>query len=161
MRQTCLIFVFLFVGVIHHFAFAHSEENKARYVAEQGQDNGRCDNALRPCKTINYAVQQANKGDKILVAAGSYSINSSNELFYLKSSLIPVLGGYNRFDHFQSQRPNTNVTTLSNIPMDMAQEMRAKGFTIVTDGESLSQNKELQQKLAAYQILNEALTIPS
>jgi len=156
MRTSLSLALTLFTCLSSHLALAHSEHDKARFVAEQGQDTGNCDNALRPCKTISYAVQQANKGDKILIAAGRYAINSSNELFYLKSALVPVLGGYNRFDHFQSQSPNTNVTTLTNVPMDMVDELRAKGFTIIADGKSMHQDQALQQKLVAYQTLSEA-----
>ena len=72
--------------------FAHSEHDKSRFVATNGVDKDRCDNVLRPCKTIAYAVSQANKGDKVLVASGEFTITSSEELFYLKSALVPVFG---------------------------------------------------------------------
>ena len=111
-----------------HASIAHSEHDKARFVAETGKDTGKCDQVLRPCKSIAYAVQQANKGDKILVSAGEYTINSSEELFYLKSALVPILGGYNRFDHFQSQSPASNPTELKNIPLDMAEPFASKAL---------------------------------
>jgi len=137
-------------------SFAHSEHDKARFVATTGADKGTCDNVLRPCKSIAYAVSQANKGDNILVAAGRYAITSTDELFYLKSSLVPVQGGYNRFDHFQSQSPQTNVTTLTNIPSDMVGALRGKGFNVLADGKSISNNKELQAKLASYAQLSQS-----
>jgi choice-of-anchor B domain-containing protein len=146
-----------------HLALAHSEHDKARFVAEQGKDTGKCDQVLRPCKTIAYAVQQANKGDKILVSSGEYSVSSSEELFYLKSALVPIYGGYNRFDHFQSQSPDTNPTELKNIPADMAEPLRQQGFVIMADGKSLfakdsPENKALQNKLASYVTLSEKQT---
>ena len=113
---------------------AHSEHDKARYVAESGHNIGLCDNVLRPCASIEYAVQQANKGDKILVAAGSYRIDTVNEVFYLQSALVPVMGGYNRFDHYQSQSPHSNITKLVNIPSQSADTLRQQGFTIIADG---------------------------
>lgn len=144
-------------------AIAHSEHDKARFVAEQGNDSGKCDQVLRPCKTIAYAVQQANKGDKILVASGEYTITSSEELFYLKSALVPIFGGYNRFDHFQSQSPDTNPTELKNIPLDMAEPLRQQGFMVMADGKSLfaqnsPESKALQSKLDSYITLSEKQT---
>src|SRR2546430_255485 len=41
-----------------------------RYVSPSGADVGSC--AASPCKTIGYAVGQANAGDTISVAAGTY-----------------------------------------------------------------------------------------
>ena len=160
LRLTWIIFV-LSTILSSSSLFAHSEHDKARFVAETGKDTGKCDQVLRPCQTIAYAVQQANKGDKILVSAGEYSVNSSEELFYLKSALVPILGGYNRFDHFQSQSPNSNPTTLNNIPADMAEPLRQQGFIIMADGKSLFadnslESKALKSKLDSYYTLSEA-----
>lgn len=134
--------------------YGHSEHDKSRFVSPNGSDNSRCDNVLRPCKTIAYAVSQANKGDKILISSGEFQISSSKELFYLKSSLVPIFGGYNRFDHFQSQSPQSNVTTLTNIPYDMAEALRENGFNIIADGKSFASDKQLKEKLASYQQLS-------
>ncbi|MDT0603428.1 choice-of-anchor B family protein [Thalassotalea castellviae] len=137
-------------------AYSHSEHDKSRFVSPNGTDNSRCDNVLRPCKSISYAVSQANKGDKILLSAGEFQITSSDELFYLKSALVPIYGGYNRFDHFQSQSPQSNVTTLKNVPYDMTETLRKKGFHIIADGKSFANDKQLKTKLASYQQLSES-----
>jgi choice-of-anchor B domain-containing protein len=162
LRITWIFFVTAAI-LISHLALAHSEHDKARFVAEQGKDIGKCDQVLRPCKTIAYAVQQANKGDKILVSSGEYTVNSSEELFYLKSALVPIYGGYNRFDHFQSQSPDTNPTELKNIPVDMAEPLRQQGFIIMADGKSLfaensPESKGLKNKLDSYYMLSEKQT---
>jgi len=136
--------------------WAHSEHDKARFVATNGVDKGRCDKVLRPCKTIAYAVSQANKGDKVLVASGEFTITSSEELFYLKSALVPVLGGYNRFDHFQSQSPQSNVTTLYNIPTDMVDELRNNGFRVIADGKAFDNDEGLKRKLKGYHQLSQS-----
>ncbi|MCO4799394.1 MAG: choice-of-anchor B family protein, partial [Colwelliaceae bacterium] len=130
--------------------YSHSEHDKSRFVAPNGNDIGRCDNVLRPCASIGYAVKQANKGDKILVSAGQFSITTSDELFYLKSALVPVYGGYNRFDHFQSQSPQSNVTTIKNVPTEMASSLRQKGFNVIADGKSFENDSKLKEKLANY-----------
>lgn len=163
MLRITSIFVVMAALLISLSTLAHSEHDKARFVAETGKDIGKCDQVLRPCKTIAYAVQQANKGDKILVASGQYSVTSSEELFYLKSALVPIFGGYNRFDHFQSQSPDTNPTELKNIPVDMAEPLRQQGFVVLADGKSLfSKNsaagKALQSKLDSYYTLSEKQT---
>jgi choice-of-anchor B domain-containing protein len=136
--------------------FAHSEHDKSRFVANNGVDKERCDNVLRPCKTIAYAVSQANKGDKVLVSSGEFTITSSEELFFLKSALVPVLGGYNRFDHYQSQSPQSNITTLYNIPTDMVSELRKNGFRVIADGKAFSEDKDLEQKLLGYHQLSQS-----
>ena len=160
MFRITLIFVVSAALFYSDLAMAHSEHDKARFVAQIGKDTGKCDQVLRPCKSIAYAVQQANKGDKILVSAGEYTVSSSEELFYLKSALVPIFGGYNRFDHFQSQSPDTNPTELKNIPLDMAEQLREQGFIVLADGKSLfsknsPEGKALQRKLESYTTLSE------
>jgi len=136
--------------------FAHSEHDKSRFVSDTGVDKERCDNALRPCRTIAYAVSQANKGDKVLVASGEFTITSSDELFYLKSALVPVYGGYNRFDHFQSQSPQSNITTLKNIPLDMASELRKNGFRVLADGKAFEKDDEFRKRIENYYQLSQS-----
>lgn len=145
-------------GIFSHSALGHSEHDKARFVSPTGKDEGKCDNVLRPCNSISYAVQQANKGDKVLVSSGKYSINSSEELFYLKSEIVPVLGGYNRFDHFQSQSPGSNLTTLTGVPSDLVDSMRMKGFSVIADGKTQFNDKKLKKRLAAYNLLSQKQT---
>ncbi|WP_444997550.1 choice-of-anchor B family protein [Aliikangiella sp. IMCC44359] len=150
-RVIALLLVLFSLKVI-----AHSEHDKARFVSDKGVDQGYCDNALRPCKTIAYAVQQANKGDKVLVASGQYHMNSAEELFDLKSELVPILAGFNRFDHFQTQSPDVNPTFLTGVPSSMAASLRNKGFRVIDDGKSQRSNKGLQSKMRELKVLNEA-----
>ncbi|WDD99852.1 choice-of-anchor B family protein [Thalassomonas actiniarum] len=151
-----IVYLSLLTTFFSSASFAHSEHDKARFVANQGQDKGKCDLALRPCKTIAYAVSQANKGDKILVAGGTYPINSTEELFYLKSALVPVYGGYNRFDHYQSQSPDSNPTLLQGVPAEMAANLRQQGFSLVGDGKSHIDEKKLKKQLDNYASLSRA-----
>lgn len=145
-------------GLHSPFLLAHSEHDKARFVSVSGNDEGKCDNVLRPCKSIKYAVQQANKGDKVLIAAGKYSVNSSEELFYLKSEIVPVFGGYNRFDHYQNQSPESNLTTLLGVPNELVNTLRMKGFSVIADGKSNAFNSKLKKRLAAYSVLSKKQT---
>lgn len=154
MKTVFIIIISLLGLVFSDQAQAHSEHDKARFVAPNGEDTSRCDNVLRPCKTITYAINQANKGDKVLVASGRYHISTSEDLFSLKSNTVPIYGGYNRFDHYQSQSPQSNVTTLTNIPHEMAHDMRLKGFSVLADGKGLTKDETFKQKMADYQKLS-------
>ncbi|MGQ8367019.1 choice-of-anchor B family protein [Glaciecola sp. 1036] len=127
----------LLMFAISFASFGHAEKEKARFVAEDGKDQGRCNNRFRPCATIEYAVQQANKGDKILVSAGTYTIDSEQALLYLLSELQPVLGGFNKLDNFQIQQPDKSITTLVGVPQEYAQTLFEKGFTTIVDSKSL------------------------
>ncbi|MGI5308586.1 choice-of-anchor B family protein [Rheinheimera sp. WS51] len=133
-------------------AEAHAEHDKARFVAIDGQDIGRCDKPLRPCQSIGYAVKQANKGDKVLVAAGHYSLADEDQLFYLISEIVPVLGGYSRIDHYQLQAPEINHTTLGGVPAELQEQLQQRGFYSLRDGKA-TVSAALQTKLAQHQSL--------
>jgi choice-of-anchor B domain-containing protein len=150
MLNITRIFFVLSAIATSQFTFAHSEHDKARFVAKNGKNAGKCDQVLRPCKSIAYAVQQANKGDKILVASGTYTISSEDDLFYFKSGLVPIKGGYNRFDHFQSQSPQSNITTIVGVPAEMRTEIEKMGFAVAIDGKHTLQSKALSNKIASY-----------
>jgi choice-of-anchor B domain-containing protein len=132
-------------------AQAHSEAEKARFVATTGQDQGLCNNRFRPCKTIAYAVRQANKGDKILLAGGSYVVTSPEELVYLVSDLQPVYGGYSAIDNYQSQAPDRFVTSISGVPLNYAQILHERGFSVIQDSKGIDQDptSQMSSKLDA------------
>ncbi|GGW72591.1 choice-of-anchor B family protein [Alteromonas halophila] len=135
--RTCLILtIVLLTGTLSQAAHAHSEHDKARFVASSGSDSGRCDNRFRPCKTIAYAASQASKGDTVLVADGHYPLTSKQDLFYLVSELVPVKGGYSRLDHFQVQNADGNETFLSGVPGRFSEALYNQGFSVITDGKS-------------------------
>ena len=140
--------------LVSNYAVAHSEHDKARFVSNQGEDIGLCDKVLRPCQTIAYAVKHANKGDRVLVADGEYHLKDVEDIFLLTSGIVPLMGGYNRFDHYQSQAPQLNKTVLTGIPSEFADKLRLKGFRVISDGigqygteldEMLDAHKSLQQ----------------
>ncbi|GAB3029389.1 choice-of-anchor B family protein [Bowmanella dokdonensis] len=136
-------------------AWPHAEHDKARFVAETGLDQGRCDNRLRPCRTIGYAVAQANKGDRVLVAAGSYRLQDYRDVFYLVSDLVPVLGGFNRIDLFQNQNPDKHLTFVAGVPAQFAQQLTERGFVPIRDQQHQTSDA-LKQQLAAVAALSQA-----
>lgn len=154
-QKFTLLTLALASSIISLSAFAHTEHNKARFVATNGVDRGNCNNPVRPCKSIAYAVSQASKGDKVLVASGQYELNNESELFYLQSELVPVLGGFNRFDHFQVQNPDSNRTQIVGAPVALHETLQKAGFNVIADTKSLTISKQLKQKLARHQALFE------
>lgn len=127
--------------------FAHADHDKARFVATNGVDQGHCNNPVRPCKSIAYAVSRAAKGDKVLVASGEYTLTDESELFYLKSQLVPVIGGFNRFDHFQVQSPDVNTTRIIGAPKEFHKELHNAGFKVIADGKSQEISATLKKQL--------------
>lgn len=122
-------------------AHAHSDIDKARFVAEIGKDNSECDNRFRPCRTIAFAVKQANKGDRILVAQGSYFVDSTEALVYLVSNTYPVFGGYNVSDNYQNQSPNQFKSTLIGLPQEYAEALYDRGFHIISDAKAMQSSE--------------------
>ena len=150
--QTSLALALL-LSLLPMQASAHAEHDKARFVAPDGTDTGRCDKPLRPCRTIGYAVQQANKGDRVLVAAGQYQLTDEEQLFYISSELVPVLGGYSRLDHFQLQAPEINRTSLTGIPQQLHNILTERGFHLIRDGKARI-SSTLADRLLQHQSLN-------
>ncbi len=129
---------------------AHAEHDKARYVSADGVNNGRCDNKAQPCKSIEYAAKNANKGDRILVASGTYQVESIDTLFYLSSAVLPVETGYSKKDGYH-KKSKENLVYLTGVPLKYADELNAKGFQVVVDTKGLSPEKTqaLNAKLSA------------
>lgn len=141
-----LFFIITTILCVSHspFSEAHAEKGKPRFVANGGEDTGKCDNRFRPCRTIAYAALQAHKGDRILVAKGSYNTG----LEYLISELVPVYGGYNQLDNFQQQSPDQHPTYLTGVPAEFAEKLNNKGFNVIRDNKQLA-SPALKKNLAS------------
>ena len=110
------------------FAWSHGEHEIPRYVAAQGKDTGDCELPVRPCRTIQYAQSVAGKGDRLLIAAGTYPIRTAQDIFMFTSGMLDVQGGFDRFDHFARQSPDANQTTLVGVPVEFRQQLRDQGI---------------------------------
>lgn len=154
-RTTLGLLMMLATGISSQGVMAHSEKEKARFVAENGADNGACNNRFRPCKSISYAVQQANKGDSILVAQGHYEVTNEQDLLYLVSDLQPVLGGFNSLDNYQLQQPDRSKSVLVGVPPAYADRLYQKGFTVITDRKGIDESK-LELSLSAIELMSNA-----
>ncbi|MGD9406011.1 MAG: right-handed parallel beta-helix repeat-containing protein, partial [Anaerolineae bacterium] len=83
-------------------------------VATTGEDNEDCGTANTPCRTVQYAVDKAQAGGEIRIAAGTYneidSRESLTQVVYLTKSLT-IRGGYTTSD-WTTPDPEANPTTL-------------------------------------------------
>ena len=89
-----------------------------------GADMGDCADSAQPCRTVQYAVDQASTGDQVRVAAGVYTdvhvrprmdvsaTGSVSQVVYITKSLS-VEGGYSTDDDFSAAYPTVNLTTLN------------------------------------------------
>ena len=137
-------------------ALAHAEHGKPLYVSDKGVDVGLCNDPDQPCKSIGYASSKANKGDQIQLAAGRYSIDNADSLFYLLSDLVPVSGGYSRADRY-AKTSAKNITHLSGVPLEYAEQLASKGFSVIVDskGQNKTQRDNLQKALGIYRRLKQ------
>lgn len=99
---------------------ANSSGPSLRYVAQTGEDSGDCRSPSFPCRTIQYAVNQATSGDIILVAAGIYKYNAAVDpcpflqtraVVCFVDKRLTILGGYSASNWFAFD-PNTNQTVI-------------------------------------------------
>ena len=92
---------------------ARANGNGIRYVAAAGVDSGTCADAGTPCRTVQYAVDQALADDEVRVATGVYTGVQTRagitQVVYI-SKTIAVRGGY-RAD-FGVWNPSVYTTTL-------------------------------------------------
>ncbi len=137
--------------------YSHADHDKARFVSADGMDVGKCDDAAQPCKTVNYAGLQSNKGDTIRMAAGNYKIDDVDTLFYLLSDLVPVKGLYSSETAFAKTDVN-NITRLSGVPLEFADKLASKGFTVIVDAKGLDIEKtqNIRKKMQVYERLKVA-----
>jgi hypothetical protein len=83
-------------------------------VATTGTDAPGCGSAAQPCRTVQYAVDEAADGEEILVAAGTYAdVNNQgglSQVVYIDKPLT-IRGGYTPAD-WTTADPVGNPTTL-------------------------------------------------
>ena len=116
---------------------AYGDDAIPRYVAQQGEDRGDCTLPVRPCRTIQYALSVAGKGDQVRVAGGAYRFDDVQELLPLIAGAVDVRGGFNRFDHFLRQSAAANRTVLEGIPVALRDRLQDRGFQVIVDRKGL------------------------
>ena len=110
------------------------------YVAPNGTDTGDCLEASAPCRSIGFALQRVGKNGQVRVAAGTYTLTSPEDVFYLVSNAIDV-----RADE---------GATLVGVAHEFAGDLTARGFRVIADSKGL--NRQAVQKLGATRAALEA-----
>jgi hypothetical protein len=117
------------------------------HVTPLGTDTENCGSILSPCQSIQYAVNQANSGDTILVATGTYTYKPTNDTcsFLTTRSVVcfvdkhlSILGGYSTKDWLNAN-PKSNPTIIDGqdtyrgvavVAYNSTAHLRMEGFTI-------------------------------
>ena len=156
-RRCSVILLMLVMAVYSSLLAAHADHDKARFVSASGVDSGKCDDAAQPCQTVNYAGLQSNKGDTIRMAAGNYNVEDVDTLFYLLSDLVPVKGLYSEASAFAKIDAN-NITRLTGVPLEFADKLASKGFTVIVDtkGLDIEKTQNIREKMQVYERLKVA-----
>lgn len=139
---------------------AHSGDSPIRFVSNKGVDEGVCNNPSFPCKSIEYAVNQATKGDKVHVAEGVYAVKGL-DIFFLLSDMIELKGGFSQdFKTFDEKQFNTSIT---GIPADYRKKLAQRGFKLIQDskGSDIELSIRDKQMLATYQKITHKIEGPA
>lgn len=142
-------------------AVAHSEIDKALFVANGGVDEGRCLDARRPCASIGYALRRVGKGGQIRVATGRFELTNVGDIFHLVSGLVDVHGGLDRGRGFKES--SAAPSTLIGVPEQYREGLARRGFHIISDRKSLDKAKAsaTEQLFAVHQGLQSSMTTAS
>jgi uncharacterized repeat protein (TIGR01451 family) len=97
-------------------ASSAAADSTIRYVATDGADSGGCDTIAGRCLTVQYTVGQADPGDEIRIASGTYDeVNNAgglSQVVYLTKTLT-LRGGYS--PDFSAWDPTAYPTTLDAV----------------------------------------------
>lgn len=91
-------------------------QSTLRYVSPEGEDKPSCTSPSDPCRTVQYAIRQAEPGDEIRVATGVYTATHEPVASVDKSLLLR--GGWDREFTLQTPNPAIYTTTLDGRGID-------------------------------------------
>jgi choice-of-anchor B domain-containing protein len=149
-RSLRLVILAILVGALFAAggASAHKGAGEPLFVAQNGADHGRCLDEAAPCRSLSYALSVAGKGAEIRMAEGTYAIENPEDLFHVVSGMIEVSGGFTRSGTRFAER--TGVTTLTGVPPQFRQQLRDRGFNVVSDRKAFEGPKAAEaEKLVA------------
>jgi choice-of-anchor B domain-containing protein len=111
---------------------AHDDEIGARYVETTGTNASDCLDHDVPCRSIQYALAQAEPGNTVKVAAGIYDMSGVDPESFLFGT-VKAAGGYTPADHFAWPDPDANPTVLVGVDPRYRQAMGRMGFQWAAD----------------------------
>jgi len=115
-------FAALFLGYVNTRFVRADVLAITRYVASSGNDLGDCSSSASPCRTIQYAVNNASSGDTILVARGTYTYNQAADtctflpqnglsVVCIVDKILSIFGGYS-ISNWSIADPSSNLTVI-------------------------------------------------
>jgi choice-of-anchor B domain-containing protein len=149
--SCCLLLSVLLAGL----AEAHGDREKPLFVAADGVDDGRCQDAAAPCLTINYALRWIGKGGQIRVAGGAYDVTGAEDLFQLIGDDVDIRGGFDAKAGFAEAFGA--ATTLTGVPTRYADLLSARGFHVVVDQKGI--DREVEARTAQLLAVHESLKV--
>jgi choice-of-anchor B domain-containing protein len=113
-------------------ARAHDEDVGARFVHTDGINGSDCLDQDAPCRSIQYAVAQAEPGNTVKVAAGIYDMSGVEPETFLFGT-TKAAGGYTPDDRYAWADPDVNLTILVGVDPRYRQPMARQGFKWAAD----------------------------
>ena len=134
-------------------SLAAADDSKPRYVQGNGKDSGDCRNSFRPCRTLQYTLSVAGKGDSILVGDGEFSINNAEEVFSLTTASHRIRAGMDRLSGYSLQKPNEVLARIEGVPAEHRETFEAMGFRVLVDAKGVEspRMKAMLQQMKATQ----------
>jgi len=117
---------------------SHDDTLGARFVGADGINASSCLEHHVPCRSIQYALAQAEPGNTVKVAAGIYDMSGVEPESFL-FGVVKAQGGYLEVEHFQLQDPERNPTILVGVDPRYRQAVMRLGFQWAADMASAQQ----------------------
>ena len=142
-KPIFLSLLFCSVFFISSAILADGETHATHFVDINGNDNGDCLNKINPCQSIKYAIDQAAKASHVHIATGTYEVKAEDVVHFLGDK-VPLMGGYTRKDDYMQRSDVDNPVTLVGVPIEFREQLAAKGFKVIADSKSVSENREAE-----------------
>ncbi len=142
--------------------YGHSEGHFTRFVAGDGSDQGLCLDAAQPCRTLQYALSKAGKGDALHVAEGVYTI-APTERMHILTGMVPIEGGFSRRDGFAKADPARNVSHIIGMPIEHRADLSKMGFALLQDEKihTIALSSKEQRVLSSYHAMTKQVEGPA
>ncbi len=113
-------------------ASSHDDTRGARFVDPEGVNATDCLEHHDPCRNIQFALEMAEPGNTVKVAAGIYDLSGVDPESFL-FGVNHAQGGYEPGGHFEHQDPDAYPTILVGVDPRYRQAMMHLGFKWAAD----------------------------